>query len=44
VSKPGEGTEIVVTLPGELAYQFSLRTPGQLLSRLRRFLRLPAIR
>jgi signal transduction histidine kinase/ligand-binding sensor domain-containing protein len=43
-SQPGKGTEIVVTLPGELAYQFSLRTPGQLLSRLRRFLRLPAIR
>jgi signal transduction histidine kinase/ligand-binding sensor domain-containing protein len=43
-SQAGEGTEIVVSLPGELAYQFSLRTAGHLLARVRRFLRLPAIR
>jgi signal transduction histidine kinase len=43
-SRAGEGTEILVSLPGELAYQFSLRTAGHLLPRLRRFLRFPAIR
>lgn len=32
-SQPGEGTEIVVTLPGVLAYQFSMATPGHLFSR-----------
>jgi signal transduction histidine kinase/ligand-binding sensor domain-containing protein len=30
-SRPGEGTEIIVRLRAELAYQFSLRAPGQLL-------------
>jgi signal transduction histidine kinase/ligand-binding sensor domain-containing protein len=35
-SRPGEGTDIVVSLPAELAYQFSLRTPGQLFARWRR--------
>ena len=29
-SAPGAGTAIGVSLPGELAYQFSLRRPGQL--------------
>jgi signal transduction histidine kinase len=46
-SRTGEGTEIVVSLPAELAYQFSLRAPGRLLPQLRRFLRRlrrPAIR
>ena len=32
-SQPGKGTEIAVTLPGELAYQFSLRLPGRLFQR-----------
>lgn len=33
-SRPGAGTAIVVTLSAELAYPFSLRRPGRLLSRL----------
>lgn len=43
-TRPGEGTGIIVSLPAELAYQFSLRAPGQLWPRLRRLLRLSAMR
>jgi nitrate/nitrite-specific signal transduction histidine kinase len=35
VSRAGEGTDIVVTVPGESAYQFSLRRSGRLLWRWR---------
>lgn len=35
-SQPGQGTQVAVILPGELAYQFSLFSPAGLLRRWRR--------